>query len=901
MKRMKIHSTLLLLALGSISPGNSEAKVNELLPRPHVVNLKQGSFQLNRSVQLSDATDSKTLLQFLTDNGCTISDDAAAKVSVTIADNIEGAHDYTLAGFENEAYTLDITEDGISIKAVTKTGVTRAVQTLTQLAEGYDGDAELELVSITDWPAFKLRGWMQDVGRSFLSVEELKKEIRLLSRFKVNVFHWHLTEKLAWRFQVNAYPELTADKNMTRYPGKFYTQAECREIEEYAAGLGITVIPEIDMPGHSDVFTKAMGFDMQSTQGRAALKKILDEVAATFTRAPYIHIGGDEVSIQTGFLEEMSGYVRNTLNRKVLLWNPLLNKSVTSSIADMTQMWSTNGRVISGLPNIDCRYNYINHFDVYADLVGIYKSNIYYAQQGSEEIAGTITATWNDTKTETETDIIKQNNQYANILASAERAWIGGGKQYIEQGGTTLPNSGEEYDEFADFERRFLFHKAHSLKDEPIAYVKQSNVRWRITDPFPNGGNASLTLPPEQCSDDILPASFTYNGTPYRTSIATGAGIYLRHIWHSVVPSFFANPSTNQTAYAWTYVYSPIEQEVGAQIEFYTYSRSGNEYAPKAGQWDRRGSRIWLNDKEIPAPEWEQTDCDIPQDDAVKGLKNENLTARDAVALHLNQGWNKVFMKLPHVNSGGTKRDKWQFTFVITDTEGNNAVEGLTYSPDKSFDTPTDEEVSAPTLSDENDTYWYQFNTPLRDGYYPTSAGIGKELYATTSVSTASEWKFAKRQDGTFNIVNRADGTFVSPVAETDAALRTVAEEPENGWKFNNADTKGYYTITSGTTEMNQTRAKLGYKVYNWGGGDNTTDTGCQFFFYQVAHEHHPVTGISTTTDDADIRVVNRRIVCSWPYRLYSCDGQSLPVGKELAAGMYLVKTALGTKKVVVK
>ena len=83
--------------------------------------------------------------------------------------------------------------------------------------------------------------------------------------------------------------------------------------------------------------------------------------------------------------------------------------------------------------NIDCRYNYINHFDVYADLVGIYKSNIYYAQQGSEEIAGTITATWNDTKTETETDIIEQNNQYANILASVERAWKGG-EQYIEQG-----------------------------------------------------------------------------------------------------------------------------------------------------------------------------------------------------------------------------------------------------------------------------------------------------------------------------------------------------------------------------------------------------------------------------------------------------------------------------------
>lgn len=901
MTKGNIYQALLLLTVGCITPVNTTAKVNELLPKPRIVNVGNGKFLLNRSVQLKDETGNKALLQFLRDNGCTISDEATAKVTVIMVENIDNARDYNLAGFDNEAYTLDVSSESITIKAVKDIGVTRAAQTLVQLAEGYDSDNAVEAVSITDWPAFKLRGWMQDVGRSFLSVEELKKEIRLLSRFKVNVFHWHLTEKLAWRFQVNAYPKLTADENMVRYPGQYYTQAECREIEEYAAERGITVIPEIDMPGHSDVFTKAMGYDMQSANGRAALKTILSEVANTFVRAPYIHIGGDEVSIQTGFLEEMSSYVRNTLHRKVLLWNPLLNKDITTDIADMTQMWSTKGKAISGLPNIDCRYNYINHFDVYADLVGIYKSNIYYAQEGSENLAGTITATWNDTKTETEEDIIRQNNQYANILASAERAWIGGGKQYIESGGTTLPNSGEEYDEFADFERRFLFHKAHSLREAPISYVKQSNVRWRVTDPFPNGGNASLTLPPEESTDDILPHTFNYNGIPYSTTLATGAGIYLRHIWHSVVPSFFTNPSANQTAYAWTYVYSPEDQEVGAQIEFYTYSRSGNEYAPKPGQWDRRGSRIWLNDMEIPAPEWKQTDCDIPQDDAVKGLKNENLTARDVVALHLNKGWNKVFLKLPHVDSGGTKRDKWQFTFVITDTEGNNAVDGLVYSPDKSFEAPKDDEELPPALSDENDTYWYQFNTPLRDGYFPTSAGVGCDLYAQASVIVASEWKFEKRQDATFNIVNRADGTYVSPVAEYNTALKTVAEEPESGWTFNNADTKGYYTITSGTTEMNQTKAVHNYKVFNWGEGDNTSDTGCQFRFYQVAHEHHPVTGITTVKDNMDIRVENGRIITSLPYRLYSLSGQSLPVGRTLSKGVYVVKTANSIQTIVVK
>lgn len=130
----------------------------------------------------------------------------------------------------------------------------------------------------------------------------------------------------------------------------------------------------------------------------------------------------------------------------------------------MTQMWATSGKVVKGVTNIDCRYNYTNHFDVYADLVGIYKSNIYYEQQGTNEVAGTISAAWNDTKTRTDADIVKQNNLYANVLASAERAWRGGGKQYIEKGGTLLPNSGEEFEEFADFERRFLFHKNHSLQ-----------------------------------------------------------------------------------------------------------------------------------------------------------------------------------------------------------------------------------------------------------------------------------------------------------------------------------------------------------------------------------------------------------------------------------------------------
>ena len=915
---MKNLSLSALLLAGACLTQPAVAKISDLLPLPkQVVAVKQTPFNLQRSVRLTDPTSCALLQTVLTEAGATLSDDASATVTVEIVSEIPGAFNHSVNLFPDEAYSLDISSDAVVIRALNATGVIRAAQTLRQLAEGYEeGNAAFECLQLSDWPAFKVRGFMHDVGRSFLSFDELKREIDNLSRFKVNVFHWHLTEKLAWRFEVKAFPQLTAAENMTRYAGQFYTQEQCRELVDYAAERGVTVIPEIDMPGHSAAFKTAMGFDMQSDEGVAALKVVLDEVADVFAGAPYIHIGGDEVTITyPNFLQTMADYVRGK-GKKVVMWNRLVAGPPTAALCDMTQMWATSGRVVSGLPNIDCRYNYTNHFDVYADLVGIYKSNIFYEQQGTADVAGTISAAWNDTKTATESDIVRQNNIYANILASAERAWKGGGKAYIESGGTTLPNVGDEFDEFADFERRFLFHKAHSLKNEPIPYVKQTNVRWRITDPFPNNGNNALALPPETCTDEILPSSFELDGKTYGTHNATGAGIWLRHIWHPTVPSFFSSPADNQTAYAWTYVYSPVEQQVGAQIEFYNYSRSGSEMGPIAGQWDRRGSKVWLNDVEIPAPEWQQADQSIPQDHSTLGLTNENFTARPVVQLTLKQGWNKVFMRLPHVNKGGTGRDKWQFTFVFTDTEGKNAVDGLIYSPTQCIDADAErvslfvdeldtwlrtefndkvgyydpalandfrqqleavrltlgEEMDAearnaqisvltaarealqtavasaginqPKASSETVAHFYIFNTPLRESRYPTSQGADAEVIGNTTASKASMWKFVERTDGTWNIQNAADDTYISPVANYNTALKTVAAEPETGWTISKSNATGFVIITSGNVQFNQTKSAQSYKVYNWGSGTNLTDDGCKYVFTEVEMPQ-----LSTTND----------------------------------------------------
>ena len=217
---MKSLAVLIVLVTMAVP---MHGRLAQLLPKPQVAELRVGEspFVLKRAVVLHDETHCMLLKKFLTDNGCRLSRGAKAVVRVVIADSVNGAYDYCLPGFENEAYRLDVSHDSIVIQSVTTIGVIRATQTLAQLAEtNTSGRGFIEALHIVDWPAFKLRGWMQDVGRSFLPVKELKREIDLLSRFKVNVFHWHLTEKLAWRFEVKAFPTLTRPRQRKiLYPG----------------------------------------------------------------------------------------------------------------------------------------------------------------------------------------------------------------------------------------------------------------------------------------------------------------------------------------------------------------------------------------------------------------------------------------------------------------------------------------------------------------------------------------------------------------------------------------------------------------------------------------------------------------------------------------------------------
>ena len=571
------------------------------------------------------------------------------------------------AEFQDEAYHLTVGRDGVTIEAVTRQGLYWGRQTMGQLAVSRRGRKCLPQCEITDWPAFRMRGFMHDTGRSFIPLDELKHEIALLSSFKVNVFHWHLTENQAWRLESRHYPQLNAAQNMLREQGRFYTLDEVRELVNFCREHHVLLIPEIDMPGHSAAFERTFGFGMQTAEGKRIMKDIIAEVCDAL-KVPYLHIGTDEVSFtDPGFVPEMVSFVRSR-GKKVISWNP--GWRYKPGEIDMTQLWSNRGKAQPGIPAIDCRFHYANHFDNYADLVALFNSRIYDQPAGSPDLAGCIVAFWNDRYIDNTRQLLNENNFYPYMLTLAERAWRGGGRGYFN-GKTTLlwDDEKEQKAEFAEFENRMLWHAEHTLKGEPFAYHRQADVEWRITDAFPNGGNLQCSFPPEQ---HLLPSggpesdvtSYSYDGRTYASRTVTGNGIYLRHVWGTLVPGFYENPQENHTAYATRWIYSKKACKARLSLEFQNYSRSESDLPPLPGTWDYKGSRAWINGEEIMPPVWLNTnrerDNELP-------LRNENCVSRPPIEISLQKGWTKLVLKLPigRFSYRETRLVKWMFSATV--------------------------------------------------------------------------------------------------------------------------------------------------------------------------------------------------------------------------------------------
>ena len=481
---------ILLLSGCLLLTASAEASVDKLLPRPQHLEMHAGKCSTIRlkpeGLYLQDE-----LKEILQRNGCAIDSRSPIVVRTSIVPSLPKVYFN-----KEEAYRLRIGADGIYVDALERIGLYRGLQTLEQLLISAEKKGELEACDIIDWPSFRMRGLMHDLGRAFIPMEELKKQVRLLAQYKVNMLHLHLTEHQAWRLQSKRYPQLTEARHTTRMPGKFYTLSELQDLVRLCKELRITLIPEIDMPGHSSAFSRAMGFDMQTPEGKRVVKDILTELAESLD-VPYIHLGTDETDFTDKlFVPEMVEHVRS-LGKKAIAWNP--GWPFKSKEVDLLHLWSSKGRIVYGTPAIDSRYHYLNHYDLFADIQMLYSSKILGVTASNTNVMGAILAIWNDRYVESPRTIMQENAVYPNMLALAERAWLGGGAGYFNAPTAALSPeaSAETREAFVDFERRLLWHKDRVFAGEPFPYVAQSHAQWYISPSIPTVATSQLRTYPK--------------------------------------------------------------------------------------------------------------------------------------------------------------------------------------------------------------------------------------------------------------------------------------------------------------------------------------------------------------------------------------------------------------------
>lgn len=312
---------------GAEAADSPQVAAGGILPRPVSIDMKDGRqacFDIAKGISVSysgvPASERNRISEYM-DSRFGVADSPAGKsrgrIEFSIVDSLPGDS-------SSEGYVLDIAGDGVHARATSAAGLFYAAHSLAQLADTYDG--KIPECSIVDYPRFQYRGLMIDVSRNFRDRNFIKKQIDAMAALKLNRLHLHLTDAAGWRMQIDRYPRLTefaawrkggswknwdnkyCEATDPEATGGFYTKDDLRDIIRYAADRYITVIPEIEMPGHSAEVLAAYP-ELSCTgepykhhefcPGNEAtyefLQNVLDEVIEVFP-SEYIHIGGDEAA-----------------------------------------------------------------------------------------------------------------------------------------------------------------------------------------------------------------------------------------------------------------------------------------------------------------------------------------------------------------------------------------------------------------------------------------------------------------------------------------------------------------------------------------------------------------------------------------------------------------------------
>ena len=329
---MKRHTlAMLLFSCGLIACNDNAPTANyQVVPLPQEITVTEGtSFTLDETVAIAYQGD-----EAMKQNATFLAEYIKEKVGLDLPITNQSSNKAIRLSVENsgdnpEGYQLTVSADGIAIIGASPAGVFYGIQTLRKALPVTKGKAKLPAVEINDYPRFSYRGAHLDVSRHFFTVDSIKRFIDILALHNINRFHWHLTDDQGWRFEMKKYPKLSTiaaersetviGRNSGEYDGQHYgpfqyTQDDCREIVAYAAERHITVIPEIDLPGHMQAALAAYPefgctggpYEVWKMWGVSEnvlcagndatlgfIEDVLTEIVDVFP-SEYIHVGGDE-------------------------------------------------------------------------------------------------------------------------------------------------------------------------------------------------------------------------------------------------------------------------------------------------------------------------------------------------------------------------------------------------------------------------------------------------------------------------------------------------------------------------------------------------------------------------------------------------------------------------------
>ena len=538
-------ATLCGLGVLCAAPADAFAQTVSIIPRPESVATAEGEFQLNQLTMIEFEDGDAEVRAVAEHLALTLRGATGLAVKTTTGPKVEHAvpmhsillvnpgdvmvYDIRALGSDEalgrEGYELTVGPDSVSLKAAHASGLFYGVQTLRQLlalrpapgnAAAPSAGWAIPVGHVLDRPRLRWRGMLLDCGRHFMPKEVIKRYINLLAYHKLNVLHWHLTEDQGWRIEVKKYPRLTevgawrkvtrdseqprqdgsAGASPARYGG-FYTQDDVREIVAYAKSRYVTVVPEIELPGHCQAALAAYP-ELSCTGGRFEvstqwgvhedvycagndkvfefLEGVLSEVIELFP-SEYIHIGGDEVpktrwkacpncqarikaeglkdvyELQSWFIRRIEKFL-NSKGRRLIGWDEILEGGLAPNAT--VQSWrgmdgavaaAANGHDVISSPTSHCYLDYAQgrgvdepHFMGFLPLERCYEFEPI-PPQLSDEQARHVLGLEGNVWTEHAPPELVDRQAFPRLCALAEVAWS--------------PKEGRDWD---DFQRRLSVH-----------------------------------------------------------------------------------------------------------------------------------------------------------------------------------------------------------------------------------------------------------------------------------------------------------------------------------------------------------------------------------------------------------------------------------------------------------